>query len=124
MNRNQDAPLGRGALVMGAAASAAGLTALPAHAQDQDQGPQTQEVIVTGTRIRRVDQETASPVFVMDQSAIESSGVSTLGELLQRVPAVSGAATNPQVNNGGGTGERAFARRQRQKRRRRSRSRR
>ena len=76
MNRNQDAPLGRGALVIGAAASAAGLTALPAHAQDQDQsaGAQEQTVIVTGTRIRRVDQETASPVFVMDQSAIESSG--------------------------------------------------
>ncbi len=28
-----------------------------------------------------------------------------LGELLQRIPAVAGAATNPQVNNGGGTGE-------------------
>ena len=41
----------------------------------------------------------------MDQSAIASSGVSTMGELLTRVPSVSGAATNPQVNNGGGTGE-------------------
>jgi iron complex outermembrane receptor protein len=108
MNRNSEVTLAvRRTLMMGAAATT-GLTTLPAHAQDQDQDQSAapeQTVTVTGTRIRRVDQETASPVFVMDQTAIQSSGVSTLGELLQRVPAVSGAATNPQVNNGGGTGE-------------------
>ncbi|HWK74889.1 MAG TPA: TonB-dependent receptor [Povalibacter sp.] len=64
-----------------------------------------QEVVVTGSRIRRVDTETASPVFVIDTSAITSSGVQTLGDLIQRTPAIAGAATNPQVNNGGGTGE-------------------
>ena len=40
----------------------------------------------------------------MDRSTIESSGVTTMGELVQQVPAISGAATNPAVNNGGGTG--------------------
>ena len=106
MNRNREVTLAvRRALVMGATA-ATGLTTLPAHAQDQDQSAvPEQTVTVTGTRIRRVDQETANPVFVMDSAAIQQSGVSTMGELLQRVPAVSGAATNPQVNNGGGTGE-------------------
>ena len=106
MNRNSEVTLAvRRALLMGAAATT-GLAALPAHAQDQDQSAAPEQTVtVTGTRIRRVDQETASPVFVMDQSAIQSAGVSTLGELLQRVPSVSGAATNPQVNNGGGTGE-------------------
>ncbi len=107
MNRNSEVTLAvRRALVMGAAATT-GLTTLPAHAQDQTPAAEQPEttVTVTGTRIRRVDQETANPVFVMDQSAIQSAGVSTLGELLQRVPSVAGAATNPQVNNGGGTGE-------------------
>jgi iron complex outermembrane receptor protein len=107
MNRNSEVTLAvRRALVMGAAATT-GLTTLPAHAQDQTPAAEQPEttVTVTGTRIRRVDQETANPVFVMDQSAIQSSGVSTLGELLMRVPSVAGAATNPQVNNGGGTGE-------------------
>ncbi|HVY82047.1 MAG TPA: TonB-dependent receptor [Steroidobacteraceae bacterium] len=107
MNRNSEVTLAvRRALVMGAAATT-GLTTLPAHAQDQTPSAEQPEttVTVTGTRIRRVDQETANPVFVMDQSAIQSAGVSTLGELLQRVPSVAGAATNPQVNNGGGTGE-------------------
>src|SRR5262249_1973485 len=95
----------RRALMMGAATTA-GLATIPAHAQDQDQSvSEEQTVVVTGTRIRRVDQETANPVFTMDQSAIASSGVSTMGELLTRVPSVSGAATNPSVNNGGGTGE-------------------
>ena len=64
-----------------------------------------QEVVVTGSRIRRVDTETASPVFVLDQKAIQESGINTIGDLLERVPSVSGAATNPQVNNGGGFGE-------------------
>jgi iron complex outermembrane receptor protein len=64
-----------------------------------------QEVVVTGSRIRRVDVETASPVFVLDSQAIQESGINTIGDLLERVPSVSGAATNPQVNNGGGFGE-------------------
>lgn len=69
-------------------------------AQDQE----LEQVVVTGSRIRRVDAETASPVFTMDRGVIEQSGVTTMGELVQQVPAISGAATNPAVNNGGGTG--------------------
>ncbi|MGH6959330.1 MAG: TonB-dependent receptor plug domain-containing protein, partial [Dongiaceae bacterium] len=65
---------------------------------------QLETIEVTGTRIRRVDLETASPVFVIDRESIEKSGVPTLGELLQDMPSIAGAATNPQVNNGGGGG--------------------
>lgn len=64
-----------------------------------------EEVIVTGTRIRRVDAETASPVLTVDRDAIANSGATSLGDLLQSLPAIAGAATNPSVNNGGGTGE-------------------
>ena len=32
-----------------------------------------QEVVVTGSRIRRVDAETANAVFVLDQKAIQAS---------------------------------------------------
>ncbi|MDB5973191.1 MAG: TonB-dependent receptor [Hydrocarboniphaga sp.] len=59
---------------------------------------------VTGSRLRRVDAETASPVYTIDRATIESRGIATLGELLQEIPSISGAATNPQVNNGGGDG--------------------
>ncbi len=63
------------------------------------------EIVVTGTRVRRVDAETASPVLTVDAAMIERSGVATIGDLLQKIPAIAGAASNPQVNNGGGTGE-------------------
>jgi iron complex outermembrane receptor protein len=87
-------------------ASATAMIATPLQAQSQSTPTENiQEIVVTGSRIRRVDEETASPVFVLDNTAITSSGVQTLGDLLQRTPSVAGAATNPQVNNGGGTGE-------------------
>jgi len=63
-----------------------------------------QTVVVTGSHIRRVDLETASPVVTIDRAAIQASGKLTLGDLVQDLPAVTGGNTNPQVNNGGGTG--------------------
>lgn len=85
---------------------AVALAAGTAAAQEpQEQAPTTLERIeVTGTRIKRADMETASPVFVISRENIESSGAVTVGDFLQRTPAISGAATNPQVNNGGGAG--------------------
>ena len=90
----------RTALLAGAGATA--MTALPAVAQDTETA--LEEVVVTGSRIRRVDTETATPLLVLDATDIRASGVTTLGDLVQRVPSVAGAATNPQVNNGGGDG--------------------
>lgn len=62
------------------------------------------EVIVTGSRIRRIESETASPIFTLNRDAITASGVTTMGQLVQKVPSISGAATNTAVNNGGGDG--------------------
>jgi outer membrane receptor protein involved in Fe transport len=59
---------------------------------------------VTGSRIRRVDAENASPVVTIDRAAIEKTGKMTLGDLIQELPNMAGAPTNPQMNNGGGTG--------------------
>jgi outer membrane receptor protein involved in Fe transport len=69
------------------------------------EGPTLQEVVVTGSRIRRVDAETANPVLVIDHDTIAESGITQVGDLLQRIPSVSGQATNPNVNNGGGYAE-------------------
>jgi iron complex outermembrane recepter protein len=78
-----------------------------AMAQEQaaESSDSMEEVIVTGSRVRRLDTESASPIITIDQAAIEKTGVTTAGDLLQRLPTVSGAATNPAVNNGGGFGE-------------------
>ncbi len=78
---------------------------MPAFAQDADEATvKLDRVEVTGSRIRRVDAETASPVFVIDRSGLERSGAVTVGDLIQEIPAIAGAATNPSVNNGGGDG--------------------
>lgn len=73
-------------------------------AQENKDATTLDRVEVTGSRIKRVDTETASPVFVIDREAIKNTGAVTIGEFLQRTPAIMGAATNPQVNNGGGAG--------------------
>ncbi|MGR4875106.1 TonB-dependent receptor domain-containing protein [Pseudoxanthomonas sp. LARHCG66] len=86
------------------ATSAAG-TGLAFAQESTTEGAKTLDAIqVTGSRVARVETETASPVVIIDRAAIEQTGKLTLGDLIQELPAVSGAATNPQVNNGGGDG--------------------
>jgi iron complex outermembrane receptor protein len=91
------ATAGYSPLVMAQAATGAAETAAPDAA--------LQEVVVTGSRIRRVDAETANPIQVIDSTLIEESGITTVGDLVQRIPSIGGKATNPSVNNGGGFGE-------------------
>lgn len=73
--------------------------------ESTEEGAKTLDAIqVTGSRVARVETETASPVVIIDRAAIEQTGKLTLGDLIQEMPAMSGAPTNPQVNNGGGDG--------------------
>ena len=82
------------------------------HAQDanQDNNKSTppketktlQTIEVTGSLIRRVDSETASPVVTLSREALTNSGNPTLGNVLQALPSFSGFATNPQNNSNGG----------------------
>ena len=76
----------------------------PAPAPAGGESTELETIEVTGSRIRRVDLETASPIFTIDRATITGSGVQTVGELVQELPSISGAATNPRVNNGGGSG--------------------
>jgi iron complex outermembrane recepter protein len=61
-----------------------------------------QAVVVTGSLIRRVDVETASPVVTLDRAALINSGKPVLGDVLQQMPSISGNATNPSNNSNGG----------------------
>ncbi|MBS0591701.1 MAG: TonB-dependent receptor [Proteobacteria bacterium] len=94
------------ALAMGPAAALGVMGS--AQAQNADNStPKNQNletIVVTGSNIRRVDLETASPVVSIDKATIEKSGKVTLGDLVQALPSMAGAATNPNVNNGGGSG--------------------
>ncbi|QBB70116.1 TonB-dependent receptor [Pseudolysobacter antarcticus] len=85
------------------------LTGLPVSVLAQDAGnastsQKLETIEVTGSRIRRVDVETASPVLTVDRAAIEKSGKLTVGDLVQELPSISGNAATPAMNNGGGTG--------------------
>src|SRR3977135_3303578 len=85
---------------------AASSASLPAWSQESTATAADVETItVTGSRIRRVDSETADPVFVVDNATIQASGATNVGDILQRIPEIAGAASNPQVNNGGGFAE-------------------
>ncbi len=59
-------------------------------------------IAVTGSLIRRVDVETASPVVTLGRTDIKNSGKPTLGDVLQQLPSISGNATNTQNNSNGG----------------------
>ncbi|MBA2080172.1 TonB-dependent receptor [Rhodanobacter sp. PCA2] len=71
----------------------------------EQKAKQLQTVVVTGSLIRRVDVETSNPVVTIDRAQIQATGKLTLGDLVQQLPAMTGGNVNPQVNNGGGTGQ-------------------
>jgi outer membrane receptor protein involved in Fe transport len=101
---NQLSSAVRLALSLGAVATAGTLTANAQEAGKAEKSQALETIVVTGSNIRRVDIETANPVISVDRAAIEKSGKLTLGDIIQQLPALAGAYTNPNVNNGGGTG--------------------
>ncbi|HEY2028926.1 MAG TPA: TonB-dependent receptor [Myxococcales bacterium] len=59
-----------------------------------------EEVVVTGSRIRRKDLTTPAPVTVITRDQFEQSGKATIGDFLQTMPE-QGNAPNFQLNTGG-----------------------
>jgi outer membrane receptor protein involved in Fe transport len=70
-----------------------------ADAQEADDGT-IEEVIVTGSRIRRADIDSASPITVLQRTDIEATGLTDVGNLLQRMPSMSGSPIGTTTNNG------------------------
>ncbi len=60
-----------------------------------------EEVVVTGSRIKRSDLSSISPITVLSEEALEASGNLTLEDFLQDLPATLGGADfGSTVNNG------------------------
>jgi len=100
----------RHALNVSAGASALALSLAPnAFAQDTDADEDKQELprleieetVVTGSRIKRADIDSASPVSILDRDEILAAGVPDVGEMLQRMPSMSGSPIGTTTNNGG-----------------------
>ena len=60
---------------------------------------QLEEVVVTGSRIKRKDLNTPAPVTVINKEQIQATGKISVGDFLQAMPE-QGNAMNSQVNNG------------------------
>src|SRR5512141_3262701 len=60
----------------------------------------TEEIVVTGSRIRRKDLTTPAPVTVISREQVTASGKVSIGDFLQALPE-QGNAINTQFNNGG-----------------------
>lgn len=86
--------IGAGALAVGFAPGAL--------AQDASSADEIlEEIITTGSRIKRADLDSASPVTVIDREVILAQGLMDVGALLQRVPSMSGSPIGTTTNNGG-----------------------
>jgi outer membrane receptor protein involved in Fe transport len=66
----------------------------------QNEAEVLEEITVTGSRIRRADLDTASPVTVIDRDAIMAQGITDVGNLIQRIPSMSGTPIGTTTNNG------------------------
>jgi iron complex outermembrane receptor protein len=82
------------------------LLTLAAQAQDAtaDGAGAVQRVEVTGSAIKRIAVEGALPIQTLTQDDIKKSGVTSVTDLLQGLPAMQGFTTSAQSINGGGGG--------------------
>ena len=82
---------------------AAGLMLAPARVAFSQDAEEIEEVVVTGSRIRRNPLD--EPVAIMDISAeqLQKTGLTNLGSALQQLP-ISGSAINSQFNVPGNSG--------------------
>lgn len=86
-------------LCAGAAASmalASGAALAQDEATDEEEGVELDRVLVTGSRIKRVDVEGALPVTVIDREQIELTGESNAADLLRNLTFNSAGSFRPQ----------------------------
>ena len=70
-------------------------------AQDDEEVLTTEEVLVTGSRIKRADLDNANPVTVVTRDEMMLTGITDVGDLIQRLPSMSGSPIGTTTNNGG-----------------------
>ncbi|MDB5722841.1 MAG: TonB-dependent receptor [Alphaproteobacteria bacterium] len=98
-------------LLGGTILTSALLAAGPALAQPPASAPastaaaddQSNEIVVTGSRIRVDPLNQDSPVITLDQTSLDQTGLSSVADILQRLPSASGGL-NTKVNNSGNLG--------------------
>lgn len=96
-----------------AIAFGAASTAFSAFAQDTSDGAKVERIEITGSRIKRTDLETATPVTVFDATAIKNTGAVTVAEFLRENASTGGFSeveTLSQVAGSSSMGVKGFGR--------------
>src|SRR5688500_16209866 len=91
------------ALAVGATAavgSGAAFAQEPAPAPAEQEATTLDRIQVTGSRISRVEVETAQPIFSLNREDIQAQGLTSVGDVIQNLTA-NGTALNTTFNNGG-----------------------
>ncbi|MEL4279610.1 MULTISPECIES: TonB-dependent receptor domain-containing protein [Shewanella] len=89
----------RFALIGGVAATALNVPLVMA--ADEVGADKVERIEVTGSRLKRTDLETATPVTTVTSEQIASLGVQDIGEFLQSTSVMSGSPIATTTNNGG-----------------------
>jgi iron complex outermembrane receptor protein len=85
--------------VLSSAALVAVMGVTPALAQAPAAGQQVEEVVITGSRIRRAETNTPAPVTVIDSAAIAERGFTSAAQALNQITSI--VAQVPQADNSG-----------------------
>src|SRR5438309_341412 len=98
----------KGAALLAASALAAGgsfgiARAQPAAAAAATPGAAVSEIVVTGSRIRTSPLDQDQPVIQIDQAAVAKTGLTSMVDVLQRIPS-AGGGLNSKFNNSGNFG--------------------
>jgi outer membrane receptor for ferrienterochelin and colicin len=86
-------PLQRAVRQVLAVAAVATVAATPLQAQDGDAGA-VEEIVVTGSRIRRVDRETSSPVQLVSREEILRSGQQNISDVIRNLISADNQGTD------------------------------
>lgn len=85
------------AMCFGAASS----TVFASNVLAQEESEGVEKIEVTGSRIKQTDLEGATPVSIITREAMLATGITDVGDLIQRLPAMSGSPIGTTTNNGG-----------------------
>src|SRR3954451_12234251 len=103
---NRSVTILRTGVALAAVAAASSAVAAPVALPSQTvpvTASSTQEIVVTGSRIRRDPLNQNAPVVFVDKTAIDKTGLSAVADVLQRIPSAAGGL-NTKVNASGNLG--------------------
>jgi iron complex outermembrane recepter protein len=76
---------------------------LPSWAAEDESAEEEKKVVITGSRIRQVQAEGVAPVLTLTRDDIAKTGLTSVADILQKLPA-AGSALNSRYNSSGNFG--------------------